>query len=189
MTTVFTHPAIALGLTPWIGKVSNVKSVVFAGIILTILPDIDVVGFNFGIPYDHLFGHRGFTHSIVFALLVSMLTAWLISGASRKDRILTWLYLFLCLVSHGLIDAFTNGGLGIAFFSPFSNERFFFPGNLIEVSTLSIERFFQGQGIGVIKSELLYVWIPCFVFFIIGLVLRNALTSKSSGPAKAGSLI
>ena len=189
MTTVFTHPAIALGLTPWIAKIHNAKTVLVAGIILTVLPDIDVVGFKLGIPYDHAFGHRGFTHSIIFAVLVSLVTAWLISGPSRTDRILTTSYLFSCLVSHGLLDAFTNGGLGIAFFSPFSNERFFFPGNTIEVSTLSIERFFQGQGLVVLESEFLYVWVPCVIFFVLGYCLKRALTRKSSGPAKAGSLI
>ena len=189
MTTVFTHPAIALGLIPWIPKIQNTKTVLVAGIVLTVLPDIDVVGFKFGIPYDHIFGHRGFTHSIVFAVLVSLLSAWLISGPSRADKIFSRTYLFLCLASHGLLDAFTNGGLGIAFFSPFSNQRFFFPGNIIEVSTLSIERFFQGQGLIVLESELAYVWVPCTIIFVLGYCFKKALTKKSSGPAKAGSLI
>lgn len=35
--------------------------------------------------------------------------------------------LFLCLMSHRILDAFTNGGLEIGFFIPFDNARYFFP--------------------------------------------------------------
>jgi hypothetical protein len=36
--------------------------------------------------------------------------------------------LFLATAGHGLLDAMTNGGLGLAFFSPFDNHRYFLPG-------------------------------------------------------------
>jgi len=29
------------------------------------LPDVDVLGLVMGIPYDHMLGHRGITHSVV----------------------------------------------------------------------------------------------------------------------------
>lgn len=77
------------------------------------------------------------------------------------------------MLSHGLLDALTNGGLGIAFLSPFSNERFFFPIQPIEVSTLNPIRFFQGQGFSVITTELLWVWLPCALVFIAGLMWRK----------------
>ncbi len=35
--------------------------------VCSVLPDIDVLAFHFGIPYASEFGHRGFTHSIFFA--------------------------------------------------------------------------------------------------------------------------
>ena len=37
------------------------------------------------------------------------------------------LYLFLSTASHGVLDALTDGGLGVAFFSPFDQTRYFFP--------------------------------------------------------------
>ena len=64
------------------------------------------------------------------------------------------------MVSHGILDALTNGGLGIAFFAPFSNERYFLPIQPIQVSTLQVQHFFSEHGITVMKSELLYVWLP-----------------------------
>jgi len=39
----------------------------------SLLPDLDVVGFGFGIHYGDFWGHRGFTHSLLFALIWSLL--------------------------------------------------------------------------------------------------------------------
>jgi inner membrane protein len=30
---------------------------------------LDVITFAFGIPHEHFWGHRGFSHSLVFALI------------------------------------------------------------------------------------------------------------------------
>ena len=39
----------------------------------SVLPDIDALGFAAGVPYGHVFGHRGFTHSLFFALMTAVL--------------------------------------------------------------------------------------------------------------------
>lgn len=173
MATVFTHPVIAIGLSPWLNFKEKRKQIIFFAVILTILPDIDVVGFRLGVPYLHLFGHRGFTHSIFFAVLISAMVTWFITRGTTLKCKPIWFYLFLCTVSHGLLDALTNGGYGIAFFSPFSNERYFFPSTPIDVSTLSIKRFFAGQGYKVLVTELTWIWIPLFVIFISGLFWKK----------------
>lgn len=163
---------------PWFRDVRSSKLVVLTGVVLSILPDIDVLAFRIGIPYAHTFGHRGFTHSLFFAALVSAVCAWIIAGYLKKRVVPVWVFLFMCMASHGVIDAFTNGGYGIAFLSPFSNERYFFPVQPLEVSTLSIRRFFQGQGIGVLISEIQWVWLPCMVLFTAGLY-RLKISRKS----------
>lgn len=168
MATVFTHPAIALALVPWFPKLINNKEILLLGALFTILPDIDVLGFKLGIPYQHLFGHRGITHSLAFAAVCGIFATWPISRYLRKSSLQIWLYLFLCMASHGILDALTNGGHGVAFFAPFNNERYFFSFNPIEVSTLDIKLFFKGQAIPVLKSELLWVWIPAIIVFISG---------------------
>src|SRR5260370_19911109 len=76
--TITSHPAAALGLRRWFGQEPLPAAVVMAGAIGSILPDVDVAGFGLGIPYGSLFGHRGFTHSIVFALLVAAIGALLL---------------------------------------------------------------------------------------------------------------
>jgi len=175
MATIISHPAVALGMLPWFSEVRKSKVILFIGILLTILPDIDVVGFRLGIAYGDLWGHRGMTHSLLFSVVVGALIAKLVARKLRVKIIQTWLYFTMCIASHGVLDAFTNGGLGVAFFSPFSEERYFFPVRYLEVSTLNIIRFFQGQGIAVIKSELIWLWLPCAGSVIIGYYFRKKI--------------
>ncbi len=172
MATLITHPAIALGLTPLFKDVLKSKNILIAGVLLTILPDLDVVGLRLGIPYESLYGHRGFSHSILFAIIISWVVAYIIKKPKDTKFLSIWLYLFLSLISHTPLDALTNGGLGVAFFSPFSNERYFFLYRPIEVSPLSIDRFLGVRGLEVLKSELLWVWLPSALIFVFGYLYK-----------------
>jgi inner membrane protein len=88
--------------------------------------------------------------------------------------------------SHGILDAFTNGGLGIAFLWPFSSERYFAPYQVIEVSPIGISRFLSSRGLAVLESELVWVWAPCVV---LGVVLAAIGARLSRSPrAKARRL-
>jgi len=46
---------------------------------LSLVADVDVLAFRFGIPYSDPFGHRGATHSLVFAVLAGTVTALVLS--------------------------------------------------------------------------------------------------------------
>lgn len=169
MPTIFSHPAVALGLFPWFRGIVKSPLLLALAAVLTILPDLDVVGFYLGTPYNHLLGHRGLSHSLPFALVVSVgLAAWL-GVRYQVSRIALGLFFFLSMASHGLLDALTSGGLGIAFFSPFSNERFFFDMQPIAVSPLGITRFMSDRGLVVILSELQWVWLPMLGLAALGL--------------------
>jgi len=152
------------------------------GMICAVLPDADVIAFRFGIPYSHLFGHRGITHSILFAVFFAAFIALLFF---RKTPFFstnwwrTWFYLFLCTVSHGILDALTTGGLGVAFFAPFDNSRYFFPDEYrrLLVSPIGAKYFFGERGIRVLKSEFVWVWIPCMVVMLVGFI-KNRLSSS-----------
>ena len=141
--------------------------IIISGVVLTILPDLDVIAFKFGIPYSHTFGHRGISHSILVAVITSILFTFINMQESSGKNLLVWGYLFICALSHGLLDAATNGGLGTGLFLPFSAKRLFFSYRPIEVSTLSISRFFNGQGGFVLQNELLYVWLPALGLFLL----------------------
>ena len=74
--------------------------------------------------------------------------------------------------SLGLLDAMTNDGLGIAFFSPFSNRRSFLPWRVIEVSPLRPTEYLSWRGLRVLGSELRWVWTPCGVLALVGVAWR-----------------
>ena len=140
------------------------------------LPDIDVVGFRFGVQYEDLLGHRGITHSLCFALLTGLAVVILLFRdtpplSQRWIRLVVFFFLFTA--SHGLLDALTNGGLGVAFFAPFSNARYFFPWRPLEVSPIGLRHFSAGRAGEVILSEMIWIWIPAAVLVAIGWLLRR----------------
>jgi inner membrane protein len=139
----------------------------------SILPDADVLAFGFGIPYQHLFGHRGFFHSLPFALILSaIVTAALFRHMEPRRSLFYCALLFLIASSHGILDALTDGGLGIALFSPFDNHRYFFPWTPIRVSPIGIKAFFSSWGYMVMKSEILWVWVPSALLLGISALVR-----------------
>jgi inner membrane protein len=128
------------------------------------VPDVDVLAFRFGIPYSHMFGHRGFSHSVLFAaILATAVTLLLRQTTERQLMFRLWTVLFVVTLSHGVLDAMTNGGLGAAFLAPFSAERYFFGWRPLLVSPIGIGRFFSGRGQEVLRSEIVWVWIPSFL--------------------------
>jgi inner membrane protein len=167
MPTVFTHPAVAL-LKTWCPRLP--RRVGITGAIVTIVPDLDVIAFALGIPYEHVLGHRGFSHSILFALFIAALATWLLH--LDEHRRATFLFLFLCTMSHGLLDACTDGGLGVAFFAPFHNARYFFPWTPIRVSPIGAG-FFSPRGMATLRSELVWIWTPCIAIAAMSGLLRR----------------
>ena len=158
--TIISHPVVAVGVYPWLQRHGLTRSVLVAGALLTMLPDIDVIGYWLGIPYSHMLGHRGLSHSLPFAIVVSGLVALFFARYCAARVPVLWFYFAVCLASHGLFDALTDGGLGIAFFAPFSNERYFFDVNPLRVSVLAPSRFLTERMLNVLISEIIWVWLP-----------------------------
>jgi inner membrane protein len=146
VASLFSHPAVALAAFPWFLSLAGRRKILVAGALLTLLPDLDVIGFRFGIPYEDLFGHRGISHSLPAALLLSGLISALVARRSALKFLALWTYFALCLASHGLLDALTDGGEGVALLAPFSERRWFLPARPIKVSPLGTGRFFTSQG-------------------------------------------
>ena len=91
------------------------------------------------------------------------------AGAGRFQLIL---FFTLVTLSHPLLDALTNGGLGVALFAPFSAERYFFPFRPIEVSPLGM-RFFSARGLEVLASEIVWVWLPALLIYLAAKMYRK----------------
>ena len=156
MASAFSHAVAALSIGTCFYQPQIPKRVWIAGAVYSVAPDVDVIGFRFGVHYGDFWGHRGFTHSPVFAALLSGAVALILSrcGLARIGRLALFASLFLATASHRVLDAMTNGGLGVAFFSPFENSRYFLPWRPIRVSPISVHRFFSGRGYAVLQSEL-----------------------------------
>ena len=171
MASVFGHAIVGYTITK-AASIKNYKWLLLLAILSSVFPDLDVLTFNFGIPYSHPFGHRGFTHSIVFAIIWAVLLMFFFG---KQNRVLWFVVIFFSTVFHGILDAMTTGGKGIGFFIPFNNERFFFPFRPIQVSPLRIEKFFSEWGIQVILSEVKYILIPCIiVLLILKLIIKKS---------------
>jgi inner membrane protein len=149
------------------------------------VPDLDVVGFRFGVAYGDMLGHRGLTHSLPFALAFATLV-WLAARrwAPPGEGLPAWLFLVLATASHGILDAFTDGGLGVAFLAPFSGERTFFPWRPIAVSPISVARFFGERGLRVLASEAVWIWLPAAALVAVSAVARrsSARSDRRSSP-------
>ena len=176
MPTVFTHPALSLAIGLGLGKDVIPTPMLINGVAASALPDLDVLAFRYGIPYASNFGHRGFSHSLLFAVVLAL------SGACAFRYFQTsfgraFLFLSVATVSHGILDAFTNGGLGIAFLWPWSTERFFAPAQVIQVSPISIARFFSARGVTVLISEIIWVWIPCVMIGVGLYALKGTIAA------------
>ena len=141
----------------------------------SVIPDIDTIGFRFGIHYGDFRRHRGFTHALVFAALLAGMVAFTMfrRGAFGIGRFALFGYLFLATASHGLLDAMANGGLGVTFFSPFDNTRYFLPWRPIRVSPISATRFFTSKGLAILQNEVVWIWLPAMLFAWLVMTLRR----------------
>ena len=131
---------------------------VAAGMAAAMLPDADVAMFALGIDYAHAFGHRGASHSLVFALACGLLAACF-ARILKAPPFTALLFVALSAASHPLMDMLTDGGLGVALFWPWSDTRHFAPWRVIDVSPFA-NRFFSARGVEVLLSELRWVWMP-----------------------------
>lgn len=184
MASAISHALAALSIGTCFYRPGVPKRVWAIGAVCSVLPDLDVIGFRFGIRYGDFWGHRGFTHSLFFAALIA--TTIVILGFRHGTQGLSpfkfWTYLFLAIASHGFLDAMTDGGLGVAFFAPFDNHRYFFSWRPIRVSPIGVGRFFSDRGLAVLRSEFLWIWIPAGILAFSASSIRRQNSTTGSHP-------
>jgi inner membrane protein len=161
MPTIFSHAAVGFVVAKAATKPTEQNArFVLASMALAAFPDADALFIN-AIPYGHPFGHRGFTHSLAFAAMIGIATALIFLKAGWANqysfRLLAIIFA-LSTASHGFFDAMTDGGLGVAFFAPFTNHRYFFPKRPIPVAPLSAGGLISSRGLRVIVAETALFW-------------------------------
>lgn len=183
MPSIITHAAVPLALWCAADRGRIPPRLLAAGVIAAMLPDADVLAFALHIPYADAFGHRGASHSLMFAGVLAALAAVLAFLGSRRSwsaphspgsrrpwsagvcqpslasTVQAAVFVFICAASHPLLDAMTSGGLGVALAWPWSEQRFFATWRPIRVSPFA-PQFFSARGMATLLSELRWVWLP-----------------------------
>ncbi|TXD54202.1 MULTISPECIES: metal-dependent hydrolase [unclassified Polaribacter] len=175
MASIFGHAFVAVALGKSFSKPQQTSELFLLAVLCAVIPDADVIGFYFDISYGSFWGHRGFSHSFVFALFFGVLIAFIFYKQHflSKKGILLMFFFFLCTASHSILDAMTTGGKGVAFFSPFNDTRYFFSWRPIKVSPICIARFFSERGLKVIFSELIWIGIPGTIYILITFLIQK----------------
>jgi inner membrane protein len=138
-------------------------------------PDLDVLGYWVGIPYGHMLGHRGLTHSLPFAAVLSALVVRFGFSGPEWVRVRPQLlsYFFVATASHGVFDAMTDDGLGVAFFAPFEPTRYFFPFRPLPTFPMSAANltnlFLSAKAYELLAKESVWIVVPCL---LLGLAVR-----------------
>ena len=181
MASAFTHAFSAVIMKKVCYPEKSSFELWYFTIACSVIPDADIIGSIFGIQYRDILGHRGFFHSIVFAFILGVVIAFFFFKNFLRYSIQWWrliLYFTIVTLSHSVFDAMTNGGLGVAFLAPFSETRYFFPWRPIEVSEFQIQRFFSEEGLNVLRSEFVWVWIPSILLMLALFIYRKVSTKK-----------
>jgi inner membrane protein len=181
MASAFTHAVAGLAIGTAFRRPEQSTRFWLLGAAGAVIPDLDGIGFWLGVPYDSVFGHRGFTHSLVFAALFASVAMLAFDDRVAGTRRRVWLYLFLATSSHGMLDALTAGGGGVAFFAPIVNERFLFPWQPILISPMNPRKFFTARGAAIIVNEMGWVWIPAALFAAAMTMMRPNTPGSRSG--------
>jgi len=169
MPTIMSHALLPLTAAAVIGKQRLARPVALTGAALAMLPDADVIGFRLGVTYGDNWGHRGATHSLLFAGLVTALL--LVLWPAARSRLAAG-FLYLSAASHGLLDTLTNGGMGVALFWPFDTTRYFAPWHPILVAPIGA-RFFTARGITTLLAEARWIWLPCLLIAGSAMIAPN----------------
>ena len=162
MPTIIGHSTVGLAVNSVVSSRPHRLKIVAVCVICSVIPDLDSLGFRLGIPYGHWLGHRGFSHSLLFAVAIALIASFFVlrGEKSLKTRVILFAAFIVSVALHDVLDAMTNGGLGVAFFSPFSNARYFLPWRPIEVSPISPRLFLASHGWKVMTSEFVWVIVP-----------------------------
>ena len=186
MPSVFSHAVAGLSLGACVLPAGTPRFVLALGAACAVLPDLDVTGLAIGFGLDHPFGHRGFSHSILCAGLVAtgLVAAVRLYRPAVAGAMRLWWYFFVSTLSHGLLDAMTNGGRGVAFFAPVSERRYHFAFRPIEVSPIGVREFFTDRGAAIMANELVWIWLPCLLAAGAALWLRRRSVHSSSWSAR-----
>jgi inner membrane protein len=159
MPTIMSHAVVGVTLGSLTSFPIRRRAFWLASALLPVVPDLDVLGRLFDVPLYSPWGHRGLSHSFAAAIAIGVVVALLLHRRLRARLAPLAVYFAAITASHGLLDALTDGGPGVAFFAPVDVTRYFLPWRPIPVSPLA-SHFFSAWGWHVFTAELAMIWLP-----------------------------
>ena len=163
----FLHFAPALALAVAIGPRHISKRLMLAGAVCAVLPDADFASVAFGFDtYSGTYGHRGFTHSIGFALLLGALAA-IAGGTTARQRCTAAVFIALCTASHPLLDGLIDRGICNAWAWPLDGARHCLPWRPVSMGGVN---FFGWERLA---REALWFGVPLLLLAHAGMALRH----------------
>jgi inner membrane protein len=172
MPTVMSHAVVGVALGTLTSLPRRPRAFWLVSAVLPVLPDLDVFGRAFGIGFYSTWGHRGVSHSFVAAAIIGAVAALLLHRRLGARLAPLAVYFAAITASHGVLDALTNGGPGVAFFVPFDGTRYFLPWRPIPVSPLA-PNFFSEWGWRVFTAELVMLWLPAGLVALFARLFRR----------------
>ncbi|WCM42299.1 metal-dependent hydrolase [Flavobacterium sp. CBA20B-1] len=165
-----------------LNKSVSTKKIFLLGAIVATLPDLDIyIAKIFNDPLTEIEIHRGFSHSIMFFLMLSMLLTFLIKRWFQETSLKQlYITIFLILLTHSLLDVFTTWGTQL--FWPVSNKialKSVFVVDLFYTLPLLIAVFW---GLKKKKKAITYTGLGISTFYLIwGLSVQQMVKSRVEG--------
>lgn len=159
MPSLLGHAVAGLAITHTFSRARLPRRTWILAPLLAVVPDLDwFVGF-LDFHKNHILNHRGVAHSLSGALALAALTLLI---AYRRDQRTGQLGLCLALaaLSHGLMDACTAGGVGVALFMPFSDSRWACVWQPIHVAPLPMGREDCYLFLASLRTEAFWIGLP-----------------------------
>jgi len=118
-----------------------------------VLPDIDY----FGWPV----AHRSLTHSLAFAIAAAAAATFIFFHDPQwsRQRARIALALGLAALSHGFLDALSSYSYGVAFFAPFSQQRYRFPSTPLGTPAGSLAGQLVQEALVLFLPAVLLAWL------------------------------
>jgi inner membrane protein len=162
--TLYTHALVGVGLATVVTARRMPLLFWAVVVLLPVLPDLDALFLSdSGPPWEH----RGFTHSLSFALAMGLVAAASTYRYFQANFWGMWGLFFTIAASHSVLDALTRGAGGIPFLWPFIPHRY---GGWGPVPVADIAFELPNPWVSrAVRSELLWVWLPMGI--LIGTVV------------------
>jgi inner membrane protein len=157
--TPVSHAAVGFAIAAWTQQPPPARRVCLVAAACAALPDIDF--------FEWPVAHRAITHSLAFAVVAAAAATFIFfrgpEWARQRARIA--LALWLALQSHACLDALSTYSYGIAFFAPFSQQRYRFAWTPLGNPTGSLA--------GQLVQEALVVFLPAILLGWLAFKVRE----------------